>query len=234
MRSRVERHALLLEARQDERRHHGHVLHVDGAAAPQIAVVDLAGEGGMGPALRLGRHDVEVRRQEQRRLLAGASEPRDHVLALGRLADQRRRQAGGARRDRRDIRRRASRCRAGWWCRCASSACRCLTASSPRSFTRRMTPRRQACYQREPCMSFVGPRAAAPAARRPSSIPPGFRARRAQNWVFLGLMYALLLHVPLQPAGGAAGASRRRSAGRTRSTRRSRRWACSSTACRCS
>src|SRR5258707_9464484 len=68
-----------------------------------------------------------------------------------------------------------------------NNACRCLTASSPdRSRADDTTP--LACYQREPIMSApVDTSAAAGAA--PVAHPEGFRKRRGQNWVFLGLMY---------------------------------------------
>jgi len=87
----LERDALFLEPRDDQRAHDRHVLHVDGAAAPDVAVVDLAAKRRMLPALRLGLDDVEMRGQQERRLLARAFEPRDDVLPLGRLADQLRR-----------------------------------------------------------------------------------------------------------------------------------------------
>ena len=77
----LERDALLLEARDDERRHDRHVLHVDGAAAPHIAVVDLAAERRMGPALRLGGDDVEVRASRSGGLSPVPLSARDHVLA---------------------------------------------------------------------------------------------------------------------------------------------------------
>ena len=51
----LERQALALEARDDERGHHRHVLHVDGAAAPQVAVVDLAAERRMASSSRARR-----------------------------------------------------------------------------------------------------------------------------------------------------------------------------------
>ncbi len=56
-------HAFPLEAREHERGHDRHVLHVDGAAPPQVAVVELAAERRVAPALGLGGDDVEVRRE---------------------------------------------------------------------------------------------------------------------------------------------------------------------------
>jgi hypothetical protein len=68
------------------------VLHVDGAAPPDVAFVDVAGEGRARPRLGLDGDDVEVCGQQQRRLFARTLQARDHVLALGGLADERRRQ----------------------------------------------------------------------------------------------------------------------------------------------
>ena len=58
--------------------HRVEVLHVDGAAAPQVAVLHLAGERVHRPVVGLGGHDVEVAVQQQRVAVAGAP-ARHHV-----------------------------------------------------------------------------------------------------------------------------------------------------------
>ena len=50
----------------DREDHRVHVLHVDGAAAPDDPVADLAGEGVHGPVVGLGGHHVEVAVDQQR------------------------------------------------------------------------------------------------------------------------------------------------------------------------
>ncbi len=63
----------------DDGQQHGvEVLHVDRAAAPQVAVADLAGERVDLPVLGRGRHDIEVAVQQQRVLAAGLSAPLRH------------------------------------------------------------------------------------------------------------------------------------------------------------
>ena len=60
--------------------HRVHVLHVDRAAAPDAAVPDLPGERVHRPLRRVGRDDVEVAVQQQRRPdRVGALDPGDHA-----------------------------------------------------------------------------------------------------------------------------------------------------------
>ena len=60
--------------------HHGHAaLHVDGAASPDVAVNDLAGEGRTRPGLAGRRDDVDVPLQQQRRRLPASGQPRHQV-----------------------------------------------------------------------------------------------------------------------------------------------------------
>ena len=99
------------EHRHDARAHRGHVLHVDRAAAPHVAVVDLAAERIVLPRCRVGLDDVEVRVEEQRRLRAVAlrrARPRSCGSSASRRASARGRRRAGARRR---ARRRAARCR---------------------------------------------------------------------------------------------------------------------------
>ena len=58
--------------------HRVEVLHVDRAAAPDVAVLDLPGERVDLPVLGRGRYDVEVPVQQQRALAAGLSAPLRH------------------------------------------------------------------------------------------------------------------------------------------------------------
>jgi hypothetical protein len=60
---------LAREEGDDARAHRRHVLHVDGPAPPEPAVVDLAGERGVLPASRVRLDDVEVRVQKERAAL---------------------------------------------------------------------------------------------------------------------------------------------------------------------
>nr|BFE58557.1 hypothetical protein GCM10020063_030830 [Dactylosporangium thailandense] len=78
-------HIVTLELPRDRQRHGHHVLHVDRAASPQVAVADLAGEGRHGPLGRVGRHHIEVTVHEERATLrVGAGQAHDDVAALGR------------------------------------------------------------------------------------------------------------------------------------------------------
>ena len=62
-----------------------HVLHVDRAAAPDVAVLDRAGERVHAPVRRLGGHHVEVAVQQQRAAgRVGAREPGEHVAPARR------------------------------------------------------------------------------------------------------------------------------------------------------
>ena len=69
----------------DRDHHRVHVLHVDRAAAPHVAVLHRTGEGVHRPLRRLGGHDVEVPVDEQRATLAvRAGQPAEDVAASGR------------------------------------------------------------------------------------------------------------------------------------------------------
>jgi hypothetical protein len=81
---------------QDTGAHRRHVLHVDRAAAPKVAVVDFAGERAVLPPRRVGLDHVDVRVQEQRRLLPGAGDARDHARAALLARDERRLDLGRA------------------------------------------------------------------------------------------------------------------------------------------
>ena len=62
--------------------HHRHTaLHVERAAAPQVAVDDVAAEGTVAPVLVDRGDDVDVALEEQRRGLAPTLHPRDEVGA---------------------------------------------------------------------------------------------------------------------------------------------------------
>ena len=79
------------QAAHDLHFHRHHRLHVDGAAAPDVAFRKVAAERVVGPAFRFGWHHVQVR-EEQQRLAAGAvaAEPRHDRTAAGkRLHDRR-------------------------------------------------------------------------------------------------------------------------------------------------
>ena len=70
-------------------RGHGHrrreVEHVDGAAAPHLAVDELAAERVVAPSIRVRGHDVRVTHQQQRRRVGiGALDARDEAGATGR------------------------------------------------------------------------------------------------------------------------------------------------------
>src|SRR5690606_38513149 len=85
---------LAREAAHDGHAHRRVVLHVDGAASPEAAVEDLAGERRMGPALGLDLDHVEAGREQERALPAAAAQPRDDVPAAGRALEDRRLDAG--------------------------------------------------------------------------------------------------------------------------------------------
>jgi hypothetical protein len=85
-----------LEVPGDRDEHPAHVLHVDRAAAPHVAVFDGAGKWVHAPVRRLGRHHVEVPVQQQRAAVwVGALEGGEDVPparrarldVLGREAD---------------------------------------------------------------------------------------------------------------------------------------------------
>ncbi len=68
--------ARAFEVPGDRDDHADHVLHVDRAAAPHVAVLDRAGERVHAPVRRLGGHHVEVAVQQQRSAVGvGAREP---------------------------------------------------------------------------------------------------------------------------------------------------------------
>lgn len=104
--------------------HRVHVLHVDGAAAPDDAVADLAGERVDGPVRGLGGHHVEVAVDEQGvGGRVGAGDPGHDIGPAGRGLQDARLDPGVGRAARRRTRRRAVRCRRrrrGWWCRYGS------------------------------------------------------------------------------------------------------------------
>ncbi len=79
------------EPEHDLQLHGRHALHVHGTAAVDVAVGDLARERVARPALGIGRHDVEVRQEEQRPAArAVAPEAGDDVAASGiRFQDDR-------------------------------------------------------------------------------------------------------------------------------------------------
>ena len=65
------------------------VLHVDRAASPQEAgLVDGGGEGGMGPVPRVGRHDVGLADERERRRPSGAGCAGHQVGPVGVARDQ--------------------------------------------------------------------------------------------------------------------------------------------------
>ena len=77
--------ALAREVRRGHRLGRGLGLHVDRAAAPQRAVVDLAGPRVVAPVGRIGEHRVDVREVAEHRALRLAPQSRDEVRALGIL-----------------------------------------------------------------------------------------------------------------------------------------------------
>ena len=122
------------EARAGQPGHRDHpgrelVLHVHGAPAVEVAVVDDRVEGRVGPVARVGRHHVEVPDEGQRGAAAGARDARDQVgpvrVAGHQLARRRRLPRGGPG----AARPRPSRGRAGWSCRPGSAP---GTGSGPR------------------------------------------------------------------------------------------------------
>ena len=69
----------------DDDHHADHVLHVDRAAAPDIAVFDRAGKRVHAPFGRFGRHHVEMPMDQQGATRAvGAREPGEHIAPPGR------------------------------------------------------------------------------------------------------------------------------------------------------
>lgn len=62
--------------------HHRHArLHVESATAPDLAVDEPRLEGRVRPALAVGRNDIDVAVQEQRRRVPAAAQPTDEVRA---------------------------------------------------------------------------------------------------------------------------------------------------------
>ncbi len=81
------------EARSGQPGHRDHagrqlVLHVHGAAAVEVAVVDDGVEGRVGPVPRVGRHHVQVPDEGQRGSTAGPRDARDQVGPVGVAGDQ--------------------------------------------------------------------------------------------------------------------------------------------------
>ena len=118
------------------------VLHVDRAAAPQVAVVvDVRRERRVRPVARVGRHDVACARAgpaTARRRSPGSGRPGWRGRGRGRPARTPRRWRRGSRAG---ARRPASRRPAGWRCRCGSGR-----ASAPGP--RRAGPRQCCCGAR--------------------------------------------------------------------------------------
>ena len=87
------------EAAHDLDLHRDHGLHVQRAAAPDVAVGQVAAERVVGPAVRLGRHDVEVRKEQQRvaATAVAADAGHDRAAAGERLDDRRREPSARAR-----------------------------------------------------------------------------------------------------------------------------------------
>ena len=86
-------------ARQRQRRRdlgRGLRLHVQRAAAPDEAVLEIAGPRVVRPVLGRREHGVDVRQQAQRRPVGAAAQPRDEVRALVHGAQQRDLEAGAA------------------------------------------------------------------------------------------------------------------------------------------
>ena len=74
------RHGALLLRPQECRDHHRHArLHVEGAAAPDLAVDELGRERRMRPLLTSGRHDVDVAVEQERRAAVLTAQPRDEI-----------------------------------------------------------------------------------------------------------------------------------------------------------
>ncbi len=148
----------------DDRQHHRvHVLHVDRAAAPDAAVAISPENGCARPVGRVGRHDVEVAVDQQRRPATGrrprSGRPRwpGPGATRGSAARGRPRRAS-PRRTRRRPARRARGCRRSWWCR----------SGSGRGTARRPRPARPSTAAR-----------ASPPRRRPPASS-GFRRR---SWI---------------------------------------------------
>ncbi len=77
--------AVAAEPAGDRDHHRVHVLHVDRAAAPHVAVLHRTGERVHRPLRRLGGHDVEVPVDEQRATLAvRPGQPAEDVRCAGR------------------------------------------------------------------------------------------------------------------------------------------------------
>ena len=83
------------EQPHDAELHRDQVLHVDRAAAVDVAVGDVGRERVVGPQLRRGRDDVEVAEEEQRAAArAVAVQPGGDRAATGERLDDRRRDPG--------------------------------------------------------------------------------------------------------------------------------------------
>ena len=67
------------EHSHDDRAHRGHVLHVDGAATPDVAVLDQRLERRMRPRVVVGLDHVDVRIEKDRRFVASALQTRHHA-----------------------------------------------------------------------------------------------------------------------------------------------------------
>ncbi len=76
--------AVAFEVPGDGDHHADHVLHVDRAAAPHVAVLDRPGERVHAPVGRFGGDDVEVAVDQQRAAVrVGAGQPGEHVAPPG-------------------------------------------------------------------------------------------------------------------------------------------------------
>ena len=89
-------HAAAGEREHHREIHRGLTLHVDRAAAPETAVGDLAAEGVVPPALRLGFDHIGVRREEQRPAGAATGDAADEVRAARRDLEDARFEPGRA------------------------------------------------------------------------------------------------------------------------------------------
>ena len=75
--------ALARERRERDRRRGDLTFHVERAAAPHLAVHELAAERLTLPLARVGENDVRVREQRKRRAVAAAADAGDEIRALG-------------------------------------------------------------------------------------------------------------------------------------------------------
>ena len=180
----------------DREQHRVEVLHVDRAAAPEVAVLDLAGERVDRPVVRRGGYDVEVAVEQQR---SRSSTRRRRPTGRRRWCDPRRPRRSRTRsRPRRAAPRRARRPCArpartrprSWWCPSGSGRGRCRR------------PRRQG--RRNAAGGLLGTRAHGPilAPARYPPPPPGRPPRFAR--VHDALEAGPPTDLPTDPVDGSA------------------------------